>query len=309
MRLFIRLLVALSVMSVLTITPNSVSAHSGGTDEYGCHGGSESYHCHPGNVDMSTYYKMLKINGLSRSLNFKTTIKRYSSCKTLNRVYLRGVAKSKGKNSDFRQYASRRLYSLNKHLDVNKNGIACGFMESENSRITTKPCSLQSGVIQDGLSMATAHGCLMPAQPVDEIGGGWKVELLTRTPDAGLAIKSVSIEDTVAEVGEQFFIAKLRVTNLTGKTSSFPTRVLGARGESGRQYGSGDECPPSYLGIEKSLLVASQSVANGASAIGNVCWSILIQDVNSLRVTITTQRSCNCNMYTFIDRVIFISFA
>lgn len=295
-------------MLSVTVSPQLSSAHSGGTDEYGCHSGSQAYHCHSDGVDMAVYYNMLKLNGLSKTLNFKSTLKRYSSCTTLNRIYLRGVAKSKGRNSDFRQYVSKRLYSLNKHLDVDKNGIACGFMDPENKRIMSKVCAPMSGIAADGMTSMTAYQCVMPAQPVSEIGGGWQIELLTRTPNAGLAIKSVSIEDSPAPVGSQYYMVKLKVTNLTGSKSDFPTRLLGAQGVSGRQYGSEASCPSSWLGIGKPLLLSQFGIPNGESVVGNVCWTVLSEDADGLRVTLRAQRSCNCNMYTFIDRIVFISF-
>ena len=296
------------LMSLVTFGSSSVQAHSGGTDKNGCHGGSQSYHCHSGVGPTAGYYKMLKINGLDRTFSFKRNVKRYSSCSTLNRVYLRGIAKRNTKSTDIFQFVSRPLYLLNKHLDANLNGVACGFLENENSRISTFLCDPTGGMSGDGASALTAHRCVMPPQPSDEVGGGWKVELLSRTPDAGLAIRSVSTEDTQPAVGNQYYLVKLRVTNLTGKTSDFPTRLLGAQGTSGRNYDLYDSCHSAYLGIRKPLESTSMSVPNGKSVEGNMCWTVLAADAIGLKITITTQRYCNCNMYTFIDRIVYISF-
>ena len=41
-----RLIMALGTLAVLTIGAETVEAHSGGTDQNGCHAGSKPYHCH-----------------------------------------------------------------------------------------------------------------------------------------------------------------------------------------------------------------------------------------------------------------------
>jgi hypothetical protein len=300
-------LVSVLFVSVVALNSGSVQAHSGGTDKYGCHGGSQSYHCHAGVGPSADFYEKMKVNGLDRRFTFKKALKRYSSCVTLNRVYLRGIAKRVGKLADSYQFVSRQHYLLNKHLDTNANGVACGFLENENSRIKTFLCDPLIGVIGDGLSAATAHRCAMPPQTTEEIGGGWKVELLSRTPDAGLAIRAETTWDTQPQTGEQYYLVKMRVTNLTGKTSDFPTRILGARGDSGRDYDFNDSCHSAYLGLGETLARSSTNIPNGASAEGNVCWSVLTEDAIGLKVTVTTERYCNCNMYNYIYRVIFIS--
>lgn len=303
-RIFLSFLVFLSA----ALMPRLAQAHSGGTDKNGCHGGSQAYHCHSGSATTSTYKRMLKINGLDKNYNFRTTLKRYSSCSTLNRVYFRGVRKRAAKSTDFRQYVSSRLYSMNKHLDANLNGVACGFLESENARVATIACALDASLMGDGIKPETAYRCVMPPQPVEETGGGWKVELLSRTPDAGLAIESVSIDDSRPPAGSQHYLVTIRVTNLTGKTSDFPTRLLGAFGESGRKYDFDDGCPASWLGLGKPLFMSATNVPDGKSVVGNECWTILASDALGLKVTIKTQRDCKCNMYTVIDRTVFISF-
>ncbi|QRY36094.1 MULTISPECIES: excalibur calcium-binding domain-containing protein [Bacillus] len=58
------------------------------------------------------------------------TVKSYKNCKALNKVYKGGVAKSKntknkGGKTKYKPYASKALYLKNKHLDRDKDGIAC----------------------------------------------------------------------------------------------------------------------------------------------------------------------------------------
>ena len=55
---------------------------------------------------------------------------KYKNCKALNKVYKGGVAKSKntknkGGKTKYKPYASKALYLKNKHLDRDKDGIAC----------------------------------------------------------------------------------------------------------------------------------------------------------------------------------------
>ena len=104
-----------------------------------------------------------------------------------------------------------------------------------------------------------------------------------------------------------YYLVKMKVTNLTGKTDDFPTRLLGARGTSGREYDYNDDCHSQYRALGKTLSDSSTAVPNGKSAEGNVCWSVSTEDAVGLKVTVTTQRDCKCNMYNVIDRVIYIS--
>jgi len=306
-RTFRGFIVVIMLASVIS-TASPARAHSGGTDKYGCHAGSRAYHCHSG-ADTADLVKMFQINGLNKKLKFRTALKRYSSCSTLNRVYLRGIAKRSGKSSDLTQFVSKRHYNLNKHLDTNLNGIACGFLESENARISTDNCKTSLEDNGDGTTFETAYRCLMAPQPAEEIGGGWKIELLSRTPDAELAIRSVSLSYSPAPENYQYYVAKIRVTNLSGRTNDFPMRLLGARGESGRKYDyRSEDCDIGWTLLGEKLYDVSLKIPNGASATGNICWLVTVQDAPGLKVTLTTQRYCNCNMYSYIDRVIYIAF-
>lgn len=43
-----RKIIAVSALAIFSLAAavNVASAHSGGTDRYGCHAGSQPYHCH-----------------------------------------------------------------------------------------------------------------------------------------------------------------------------------------------------------------------------------------------------------------------
>ena len=121
-RIKLLVLVVLMLGLVQSVSLGRITAHSGGTDEYGCHSGSQAYHCHPktsSNFDQRKYYK---INGLQSNGVFKIPSVRFSSCVHLNRRFLRGVSGKRVKNQDQALLFSKKLYAMNRHLDLDKDG-------------------------------------------------------------------------------------------------------------------------------------------------------------------------------------------
>lgn len=60
----------------------------------------------------------------------KSKVKTYKNCTALNKDYKGGVAKSskiknKGGKTKYKPYVSAKLYSANKKMDRDKDGIAC----------------------------------------------------------------------------------------------------------------------------------------------------------------------------------------
>lgn len=293
--------------SVLSVEP--VGAHSGGTDENGCHSGTQPYHCHVGSGSLGSARRFYKANGLDRTGRFQVRYKRHKSCASLNKLYIRGVAKKDKLSYGLGQLVSARLYNLNRHLDVDGNGVACGMLDTENARITNIGCDRTSPPLGDGTTLTAPLRCTIPAQPTNELGGGWLIEILSRTPDAALALKAEFPEASPPDPGFQFYMVKFRVTNLTGKSNIFLTSRLGTAGSSGRTYElDTDDCSNGIVrGLVPQDLRTHGMVAPGKSITGNLCWSVLATDVAGLAVYYESSRYCNCNMYNWIDRKIFVS--
>ena len=265
-------------MVSINISNEVAHAHSGGTDKYGCHAGSMPYHCHNAGPTKE-YVQHLKFNGLGPTGSFKVILKRHNNCESLNRLYLRGVAISKsvaereiGRDT-FLTLVSSKLYKLNRHLDLNNNGIACGFLEPENFWTQTFLCGTQSQLTPPPL---TTDDTYSSCQSSDPEMGGWKIEVLGVTPNGETAILAEYHGNKAAPAGEQYFIARLRITNLNPVSARFPTERLGTRGQSGRTYAeSKDDC--GYLSSSKF-----EEFSPNESRAENFCWKILSVDADGL---------------------------
>ena len=275
-------LVVLCILLVgLNITSDGVSAHSGGTDEYGCHGGSVPYHCH-NTGPTKEYLQNLKFNGMNARGGFKVVLKRHNSCESLNNLYLRGVAVSKRAAENelgmvtIRTLISKSLYKINRHLDTNKNVVACGFLEVENFRIPTYLCGTQEELWSPSL---TANDTYSRCTSSDPAIGGWKIEVLGVTPNAEVAILAESDRYFPAPPGEQYFVAKLRVTNLNPTSARFPEEKLGAQGPSGRKYTDFEDYCGSKLTAKSFFL---DVFSPNESQTAHFCWKIVTSDAGGL---------------------------
>jgi len=283
-----KILVLCVLLLGITIKTESVSAHSGGTDKYGCHGGSRSYHCH-NNGPTKEFIQYLKFNGMNERADFKVVLKRHISCESLNKLFLRGVSVSKkaivkeGQDTFF-TLVSKSLYKINRHLDANNNGIACGFLEAENFRTPTFLCGTQAERWSPPLSADDTYSRCTSSDPAM---GGWKIEVVAVTPNAEIAVLAESHVSKPAPPGEQYFIAKLRVTNLNQTSVDFPETQLGTLGTSGRKYTHfGDSCE-SFTDIR-----LYEPFSPNESRIANFCWRI--KEVDAAGLVLYFER----NVYT-----------
>lgn len=274
---------------VIFLSGTYVSAHSGGTDKYGCHAGSRPYHCHS-SLSATDRQKLLQsiergylLNGLTVNGKFAFDNKRYKTCAALNRDLLRGVSKSKiameslyTNTGQLYALVSPSLYKKNVHLDADKDGVACGLLEPENERVPTFNCAIESQGNRDGLTPETAYRCSLDSK----ITGGWLVEILTVSPNATDAVLAEYENNDSPYPGNQYFIATIKVTNLTGKKGDFLAYSFGAQGASGVAYDYKNRCglivPSEFNGLD---------IANGESRIGNLCWEIDSRDADSLKIS------------------------
>lgn len=75
------------------------------------------------------------------------SVKKYSSCAQLRKEFPRGVATSRSKVKKTRATVSRAVYRMNRHLDTNKNGVAC---ERGEKRAKATPGSFGAGTQRVG---------------------------------------------------------------------------------------------------------------------------------------------------------------
>lgn len=289
---------------VQSVSLGRITAHSGGTDEYGCHSGSQAYHCHPktsSNFDQRKYYK---INGLQSNGVFKIPSVRFSSCVHLNRRFLRGVSGKRVKNQDQALLFSKKLYAMNRHLDLDKDGVACGLLEPENARVLTLICDSAGIPSGDGTSPQNSYKCIMEPRPSGDLGSGWRIEILSKTPDAQLVIRSEMPNDPMPVAGKQYYLMSLKVTNLTGSPKMFEAFRLKVAGPSGQFYDLDNRCGS---GILPNWLLAHGLVQPTKSIFGNMCWEILSSDAENLRLAYESSTYCNCNMYSWIKKFAFVA--
>lgn len=304
-------LLTLCVLLVGFCMPSEgVSAHSGGTDKYGCHGGSRSYHCHNSGPSINSRSKIssgqnkiflqhLKLNGLNAKAKFRVVLKRHETCESLNNLYLRGVAVSKqvlsGGMSRALTLVSQPLYEINRHLDTNNNGIACGFLEPENFRIRTFLCGQVKFVPEPWSPYIDSKSSYSHCESPDPALGGWKIEVVYVTPNAETAILAESSEYFPARDGYWYFLVKLRITNLNPGKEFFPERQLGLMGPKRsdgissfpstvyRHGGCGDDDikwdytdPDVEPYNDKSILSVFEP---NESRLANFCWDVMASDV------------------------------
>jgi hypothetical protein len=287
-----------------------VSAHSGGTDKYGCHGGSRSYHCHNGGPNVKSgsninrgqnkiILKHLKLNGLNAKAKFRVVLKRHETCESLNNLYLRGVAVSKQvldwSASRTLTLVSQPLYEMNRHLDANNNGIACGFLEPENFRIPTFLCDQVNWASEPWSLYIGPYDSYSHCSSSDPAMGGWNIEVVSVTPNAETAILAENSEYNPAFEGYRYFLVKLRITNLNSVRKSFPERQLGLQGPSrqnGINYFPGvvyrhqyDSCGNVYSDEQESYVedYYDDSILSvfepNESRLVNFCWEVRSTDV------------------------------
>jgi len=288
----------------------SVAAHSGGTDKYGCHAGSQPYHCHS-SLTEKEQREMLKsierqylLNGLTAKGKFIYKNKRYKTCVELNSHLLRGISKSKIARESLYPIVDRfslvspSLYKKNIHLDADKDGVACGLLEPENSRVQTISCNKESASPSDGLSIQTSFKCSLDSKYTY----GWLIEIVSTTPNATDAVLAEDERNELPYPGMQYFLVTVKVTNLTGKRAYFsPTVEFGAIGLQGKSYDFRNDCgiiPNAFNPID---------IANGESRIGNYCWEIDSLDADSIAVFWKYLVDCKCNMYTSTSEKWYVS--
>lgn len=308
---------ALVVSSVIlyvgaTVAPLKVSAHSGGTDKYGCHGGSRSYHCHSGSDgDANKYYSLSVKHYLEKDSMY--TSKRvkavsYSSCKQLNKKYPAGVAVNSSKAWTFLMKTSRILYTANKKLDLNKNGVACGALDPESEVSKTLSCvdgpmppqttstttSTSSTVPTTTTTLPASYykifpttttipvsQRLVPCGSVGEIKGGyWNLQVLSVSTDTDKAIQMTMGEAEPALPGRTYLVATMRATNLSTRSRNPDLITMKAIGGSGHEYKSVEEADRCG-----GFLYSVKDIPAGKTAIQRICWSVTFEDIANLYMT------------------------
>ena len=134
-------LTALIAGLIVVTGPVVASAHSGGTDAYGCHAGSRPYHCHGSTSSSGTGTTSVTIAPTTTSTTIApvttTTAATqqimlvFKNCTEVRKTYRWGVAKSlqaakKQKNYPVNNpFVSASIYKSLEKMDQDRDGTAC----------------------------------------------------------------------------------------------------------------------------------------------------------------------------------------
>jgi hypothetical protein len=232
----------------------------------------------------------------------------YSSCKQLNKKYPAGVAVNSSKAWTFLMKTSRILYTANKKLDLNKNGVACGALDPESEVSKTLSCvdgpmppqttstttSTSSTVPTTTTTLPASYykifpttttipvsQRLLPCGSVGEIKGGyWNFQVLSVSTDTDKAIQMTMGDAEPALPGRTYLVATIRATNLSTRRGNPDLVMMKALGRSGHEYKNvedADRCP--------GFLFSVEDVPAGKTAIHRICWSVKFEDVANLYMT------------------------
>ncbi len=132
----------------------------------------------------------------------------------------------------------------------------------------------------DGFEPATAATVEAPeAPPIQSVSVAvgtpamlddqWELTVLSVTPDATAAVLAYDPSNTPPEDGDQYLIARVKITNIGASDGSFSDWRLSLEDPSGLTYAPFID----YCGFIEDELT-TDTIAPGESAEGNVCWAV-----------------------------------
>lgn len=138
-----------------------------------------------------------------------------------------------------------------------------------------------------------AKGVLAPASPPGatrehpiprgtsaDTGDGWRITVLSVTPNATAAVLAANRYNTPPAPGYQFYIARVHIARTAPASQSFVLGGLGGLrtvGASGVAYSTYENS----CGVVPDPLTTAE-VFPGGAIVGNVCWQVRSSDVSSL---------------------------
>lgn len=126
----------------------------------------------------------------------------------------------------------------------------------------------------------------IPFGSVALLGDGWRLAVVSSTPNANEAVAARNQFNDPPAQGRQFYIARIRATYTGGSSASFDGSYrLRAVGRAAVSYSTfADTC-----GVIPDE-IPSATVFPGGTVEGNVCWSVRTSDVDSLVMYDDTSR-------------------
>ena len=238
-----------------------------------------------GKKDGSSFHQMKKVAQLLTALtltamSFATfsdtsdAVARYRTCVQLRRTYPYGVALARTNVRSTRARVNATVYRANRHLDLNRNGVACERGERIAAPVTTSSTTTTTSPPIPGSSRQNPITFGATGIAAD----GWQIRVVSVEPNATSTVLAWSWLNSPPGPGGQYYMVRVRATYLGSGSSYFNADMrLRAMGPAGNSYWFDSSC-----GRIPSEFPAFYSVFTGQSIEGNVCWAVSSLEVPSL---------------------------
>lgn len=154
---------------------------------------------------------------------------------------------------------------------------SCNLAVVDHDRDGTDEIGEGISIIEVSAQSTGSRGAPFPIGSTVRYQDTWEVTVIEVSPDGTDAILARTEINNPPVDGQQYVIVTLRVTNLGPETDSFRIEELRTTGTSTIAYTQlDDDC-----GLVPEALKA-RDVLPGESAVGNVCWSIRVEDLDAL---------------------------
>lgn len=111
-----------------------------------------------------------------------------------------------------------------------------------------------------------------------QLGDGWRMKVVSSTPDATAAVLAENMFNDPPRAGEQFFIARVTATYIGSGSDTFDGSYrLRAVGASSVSYSTFEN----QCGVIPDP-ISSAEVFSGGAITGNVCWAVRSSDASTL---------------------------
>ena len=142
-------------------------------------------------------------------------------------------------------------------------------------RFGISAAGLQRHVLPSTAVPGTTRDNPVPIGTAVDMPNGWRIAVLSVTPNANKLIDEHNYFYTPPDEGHQYFVARLSIVRIGDSTKRLD-RDFDAVGGSNVAYDTGCK----YESVPDAL--RSREVFPGGSVTGNVCWQVRVGDVGSL---------------------------
>jgi hypothetical protein len=149
--------------------------------------------------------------------------------------------------------------------------------------------TLTKGVLAAAGAPGSTREIPVPLGTAAQLDHGWKVTILSVTPNANSLIAATNSFNKAPASGNQFFVARIsamRTATTSGRYGPYELYAVGASNVSYTSFGNSCGVIPDP--------VSSNEVFPGGTVTGNVCWQIASGDAGSL---VAWDRSTTTRVY------------